>query len=201
VRWSRRTAVLVVAAVSIAAWSAGELSGQTARSSAAKFKYLPAYLQAPSGFCATRNVARAAAHASRRKFVVYETSGDARGPHIFTASVTSIAYYCADGRIQVNWAFVWDMTHISGTTITAQVQVTRADGTRRASRIFDLKPRSAWRCCAMAKYLPTLEFPKGRGRVTSIAVVPLFNKNPTVYSAVDTKGGLHADYRLLPSPR
>lgn len=194
-RWRRGIMVVLVGAVSVAAWSAGELSGRTASSSAAKPKYLPPYLGAPSGFCAGRNVAHTSAFAPWRKFVVYETSGDARGPHIFKATISSGAYYCADGRVQVNWDFAWDMTHIQGTTITGQVQVKRANGTSRASKIFDLKPKSATRCCRVARYLPTLDFPKPASRVTSIAVVPLFNKNPTIYSAVDTKGGLHASYK------
>lgn len=190
-RWSRAILVLVAGAIAVAAWSAVELTGQTS-SSSAKVRYVPG---APSGFCATRTVASSWARAPKRKFVVYETSGDARGPHIFTASISSSAYYCADGRVQVNFAFVWDMSHITGTTITAQVQVKRADGTSRATKIFDLKPKSAWRCCDVAKYLPTLNFPKPASRVTSIRVVPLFNKNPTLYSVADTKGGLHADYK------
>jgi hypothetical protein len=194
-RWGRSAAGLLVGVVAIASWSAIELSGQTASSSAAKPKYLDPLLGAPSGFCRGRTVARAFARAPKRKFVVYETSGDARGPHVFTAAVSSGAYYCVDGRTQVNWSFWWDMRYITGTTITAQIQVKRADGTSRASKIFDLKPKSAWRCCYMEKYLPTLEFPKPASRVKSIAVVPLFNKNPTIYSVADTKGGLHADYK------
>jgi hypothetical protein len=182
-----------VGAAVVATWSAADLSGETA-SSSAKIKYLPPWQQAPSGFCAGRNVKRAFAYAPKRKFVVYETSGDARGPHIFTASVSSAAYYCVDGRVQANWAFTWDMKNIQGTTITAQVHVRRADGTMRASKIFDLPPKSAWRCCDDAHYLPTIEFPRSLSPLATIDVKPLFNRNPTAYSVVDTKGGLQAKY-------
>jgi hypothetical protein len=199
VRWGRSTAGLLVGAVAVASWSAAGLFGQTASSSAAKRKYVSPFFDAPSGFCADRNIARAYAHAPWRKFVVYETSGDARGPHIFKATVSSSAYHCVDGRAQVNYDFVWDMRYISGTTITGQVQVTRADGTKRASKIFDLKPKSAWRCCSTAAYLPTLDFPKSASHMKSIAVVPLFNKNPTAYSIRDTRGGLSASYKYVPN--
>jgi hypothetical protein len=186
-------AALVVGAAVVAAWATGELSGQTA-SSSAKIKYLPAQYQAPSGFCPKHVVKRAAAWAPKRKFVVYETSGNARGPHIFTASITSVAYYCVDGRVQAWWSLHWDMSNISATTITAQVHIKRADGTVRASKILDLPPRSGWRCCDQNRYLPTLTFPSSLSPLKTIDVKPLFNKNPTAYSVVDTKGGLQANY-------
>ena len=189
--------LLLLGALGLGVWSASELSGQAPSVAAAK----PKLLSAPNGFCANRVVREAEAFAPWRKFVVYETSGDARGPHVFKAAVSGVAYYCIDGRTQVKWHFIWDMSNISGTTITAQVHVNRADGTSRASKIFDLPPRSAWRCCDEAKRDPTLLFPKPMSRVTSISVVPLFNKNPTAYSVVDTKGGLHATFKLLPPPR
>jgi hypothetical protein len=195
-RRSRGIAAFVVGAAVVAAWSAGELSGQTSSSSAAKRKFLPG---GPNGFCPNRVIREAGAWAPKRRFVVYETSGDARGPHIFTASITSGVYYCADGRTQATYDFHWDMSNISGTTITGQVHVTRADGSSRASRIFNLPPRSAWRCCDGTP--EQVIFPKPIRRLTTIDVKPLFNKNPTAYSVVDTKGGLQAAYHLAPLPR
>jgi hypothetical protein len=190
-----------VTAMAVCAASASSDQPQRVVRSAAMAKYLPPYYQAPSGFCAGRNIARAGAYAPKRKFVVNETTGDARGPHIFTASISSTGYDCADGRSQVNFAFVWDMRFIHSTTISGQVQVTRMNGTRRATKIFDLKPGSAWRCCDVAKYLPTLTFARPASRLKRIAVVPLFNKSPTLGSVADTKGGLKADYKYLPFPR
>jgi hypothetical protein len=186
----------------MATWSASALSSepQPASKSAKAAKYLPPYLQAPSGFCPGRNVARAYARADKRKFVVNETSGDAKGPHIFTASFSSSGFDCADGRSQVNWAFYWDMRFIHSTTIIGQVQAIRENGTRRASKIFELKPGSAWRCCDVARYLPTLTFSGPASRLKSLRVVPLFNKSPSLGSVGDTKGGLKAEYAYSPNP-
>lgn len=195
--------VVLSGLVALGACSASASSDQSQRGarSTAAARYLPPYYQAPSGFCAGRNVARASAYAPKRKFVVNETTGNARGPHIFTASISSTGYECADGRSQVNFAFVWDMRYIHSTTISGQVQVGRMNGSRRATKIFDLKPGSAWRCCDVSKYLPTLTFARPASRLKSIAVVPLFNKSPTLGSVADTKGGLKADYKYLPFPR
>lgn len=190
--------VTVLAAGSASAFSS---SSQRGGRSAPIARYLPPHHQAPSGFCAGRNIARASAYAPKRKFVVNETTGNARGPHIFTASISSTGYECADGRSQVNFAFVWDMRYIHSTTISGQVQVGRVNGSRRSTKIFDLKPGSAWRCCDVLKYLPTLTFARPASRLKSIVVVPLFNKSPTLGSVADTKGGLKAEYKYLPYPR
>jgi hypothetical protein len=190
-RRHKSTIGLLVGAVSVGAWFAIGLSGETERGSA---KPRP-QIVAPSGFCRNHIVASTFAVAPWRKFVVYETSGDARGPHVFKAFIDSSAYYCADGRVQVNYDFAYDLTAISGTPILGQIQVKRADGTARSSKLFELKPRSVTLCCREARSLPTFDFPKPASRVTSIAVVPLFNAHPSIYSVGDTKGGLHASYK------
>jgi hypothetical protein len=192
VRWRTGTIGLLLGAVSLVVWSAGGLSGESASSAVAKAKPRPPIV-APSGFCKNRIVTTSFAVAKWKKFLVYETSGEKRGPHIFKAFIDSTAYYCADGRVQVSYDLAYDLTNIYGTPILGQVRVKRADGTSRAGPIFELKPRSVTLCCRIT--FPTFNFPKPVSRVTSITVLPLFNAHPTVYSVGDTKGGLSATYK------
>jgi hypothetical protein len=194
VRWRKGTIGVLLGAVSLVVWSAGGLSGETASSAAAKAKPRPPIV-APSGFCGNHIVTTSFAIANWKRFRVYETSGEARGLHFFKAFIDSSAFYCADGRVQVAYDFSYDLTNIYGTPILGQIRVKRADGTSRASPIFELKPRSVTLCCREARSLPVFNFPKPVSRVTSITVLPLFNAHPTVYSAGDTKGGLSAAYK------
>ena len=157
--------------------------------------YVPAWQQAPNGFCKGRTVAVADAFAPKKRFVLYEATGDARGPHIFTASATARGYDCVDGRSQVAFDLQWDARAIVNATIRGQLQAIRAAAPRAGSPFFYLKPRTASRCCPVAKFLPTVTLRAPRGRLASISI-PLFNRDPTVYSfAADTKGGLKASFR------
>jgi hypothetical protein len=183
-------------AAALAAGQSTGLSGTGPSDAAAKAKYLPPALASPNGFCRTRTVRAAYGFAPRRRFTVYEVSGDARGPHFWWGAASAKGYDCVDGRTQVAWDFIYDLRQIRGTTITGQFHARRVNGAARASSVFELKPGWVHLCCWEARYLPTVTFGGPASRLLNWDITPLENlKKAYPWSAVDTKGGLKTNFR------
>ncbi|MDP2711069.1 MAG: hypothetical protein Q8O56_07605 [Solirubrobacteraceae bacterium] len=155
----------------------------------------PTGVTGPDGYCPNYVTGSATAHAAERQFTTYETSGDARGPHIWTASAAAYGYDCIDGTSRVFVDLYWDTTPLFSTPITAQYQVHRDIGAGAASTIFDIAPQTTRQCCWELANLPQVNVGPSVGLLDTFAVQPLMNTSPVYpYSLIDTTGGLQADF-------
>jgi len=83
------------------------------------------YNDAPRGWCRNGVVAAGVAYSRRHKFVVFEGGGDAKGPHVYRASVSSNGWNCEDRKTLVNWRLWYDASALVSAKLFIQYQAQR----------------------------------------------------------------------------